>query len=331
MSSLISYRSFYRDLDERHGGSKLERSIWYHGTSSDKIPIILSRGLDPNPKQKSWDVDTDISAFSVDKTSYGGVYVTQNVMTANSSGWRTARKNKTNSAIVIMELQPRSLVADEDDFASKLKSLGGNIEGSVHHHIYPYMWETYGAPEYHKEYAEETKEKWCKSSLERLFYDLKIDDIRFKNVVYKYLYDVVYKAMLTRTVSYIKSGAWGETSEWEKAYSDCIGVDRYKNKIDFPKPPSPQEGERIFRDAIEKLTRLMKHKARHSNTGSFSKTARSLKPIGFSGSNRIICVVEVVKSKTNEYGEDVKVVYGELPEDFKKQWTERVGELRIVK
>lgn len=322
-------------MDERYGGSKLERGIWYHGTSSKRLPTIMSRGLDPNVslKNKSWGSDPNVDAINLDKTSYGGIYVTQNLATATGSGWRIANREKSNTLLIIMELQPRSLVADEDDFASRLMHISGNMTGG-YHASYPYMWEVYGAPDYHKEYAREHKLAWVDEAMDKLFYDMKIKDPRFKLEVKKLLLLRGYRAMLTRSVSYIKKSDSGRTDWWQfrKAFADIRGYRDYgeENK-NIPEPPSSHEGEKQFRDFIDQMTRTFKHKARHQFTGSFSKTARSLEPIGFTGQNKILAIVEIVKGKTNQYNEDVKIIYGTLPEDFKKQWFDREGELRIVK
>jgi len=332
----MKYKDFYSNLfQERYGGAAKERSIWYHGTSMKRVPLIMSRGLDPNvsPKNKSWGSDPHVDAINLDKTSYGGIYVTQNVMTATSSALRTSRKDESNRAIVILSLQPRSLVADEDDFASRLMNLIPHMAGSIYGSIYPYMWEIYGAPDYHRNHAKETKNEWVNNvAMKSLFYDFKIDDPELKKRVRKLLSDEGYKAMLTRTVSYLeKRDSRSDYWEWRKAYADVHGMGgKYGEDVDIPNPPSSHEGEQMFRSFIDKLTRTMKHKARHSFTGSFSKTARSLEPIRFHGSNKIIAIVELVPSETSKYSEDIKIIYGELPTDFKLQWKERIGDLKII-
>jgi len=330
----MNYKDFYSELfKERYGGAKKEVGIWYHGTSTKRVPLIMSRGLSPDisPKNKSWGSDKCTDLANIDKTSYGGVYVTQNLMTSTSSAFRTARKDNTSSAIVILSLQPRTLTADEDDFASRLRDLSPNIGPSVYHSIYPYMWEIYRAPIYQQKWAQEKKNEWVDRSMESLFYDFKLADPKLKEQVRQMLSDEGYKAMLTRTVSHTnKKESHTDYWEWRKAYADVHGLKDYGEEVQIPEPPTPQEGERIFRAFIDKLTRTMKHKARHGFTGSFSKTARSLQPIGFHGKNRIVAVVELVPSKTSQYSEDIKIIYGELPEDFKNQWKERIGDLRIV-
>lgn len=328
---MISLKSL---LPERYGGSEKERSIWYHGTSTKRLPAIMSNGLEPNisPKNKSWGDDPNTDVINLDKTSYGGIYVTKNLMSSTSAAFRTARKDKANRAIIVLSLQPRSLIGDEDDFASRLMHLNAQLAGSIYHSIYPYMWEIYGVPSHYKEYAEKTKSEWCDKVMQSLFYDFKLDDQRLKDEVRKLLYDSGYAAMLTRTVSYLKkSDSNSDYWEWRKAYADIHGLKDYGEEVtNIPSPPSATIGEQNFRSFIDKMTRTMKHKARHSFTGSFSQTARSMEPIRFQGSNRIIAIVELIPSKTSQYREDVKIIYGKLPEDFILQWHDRVGELRIV-
>ena len=320
-------------INERYGGSTKEKGIWYHGTSMKRIPSIMSQGLDPNvsPKNKSWDSDPNVDVINLDKTSYGGIYVTKNIGSATSAAFRTSQKDKTNEAVVILLLQPRSLVADEDDIASRIMHLKPHLAGSVYHVIYPYMWETFGAPDYHKEYAEKSKDEWVDGAMKSLFFDFKIDDPRLKEEVHKLLYTDGYRAMLTRIVSYLKKKeSYTDYWEWRKAYADVHKMKDYGEEYNIPDPPSSGEVERLFRAFVDKLTRTMKHKARHSFTGSFSKTARSLEPITFHGSNRIIAIVEIVRDKVSKYHENVKILYGKLPDDFKQQWQERMGELTIV-
>ena len=301
-------------LRERYGGSEKERGIWYHGTSMKRIPQILASGLVNLPlDKKSWNSDPYTSSQSFDRTSYGGTYVTQNLMSAIGAGGRTARNEKSSTAIISLSLQPRSLIGDEDSIASIFTNTG--IMNSIH----DYMCEVYDIPDKYKKSAIKEKEIWCDTALSRLFNGLEINDDRFKNRVRQLLFDEGYKAMLIRTISYIDRSltsseylVYGETY---LIYNDIkITADNLEK---VPPPPIPSKGEHILRSFIDKLTKTMKHIARHSFTDSFSKTARILEPIGFSGSNRIIGIAE-----KQDY--NIKIIYGKLPEDFLKQWSERM-------
>ena len=52
----------------------------------------------------------------------------------------------------------------------------------------------------------------------------------------------------------------------------------------------------------------------------------------FPGKNKIVCIVEYIYNRRfyNDHHERVKIVYGELPDSFKKAWTKEIGELMIV-
>ena len=105
--------------EARYGGSDKERSIWYHGTTADRIPSILSQGLVPFHAKKVWDEDPESSFISPSRVSLGGTYLTTNLMTAKiSASTALRRKNRKVkgeiAAIVVCELQPRNLVMDED-------------------------------------------------------------------------------------------------------------------------------------------------------------------------------------------------------------------------
>src|SRR5208337_3627836 len=94
--------------------------------------------------------------------------------------------------------------------------------------------------------------------------------------------------------------------------------------------PSVNAAEADFRKHVEQITRTMRNMAYAQK--DFSATARVTTPIGFSGSNHILAIVEIRNSQKYEYknAEDRTVVpmivhYGQIPEDFWKQWNERMG------
>lgn len=104
----------------RHGGSEKERSIWYHGSRGQNLDKILSQGLITEPKERAWAEDPSTGFTSPSRSSLGGIYVTQNLMTAISSASRLRKKNE-NLVIVIIEAQPRSFILDEDDINYSVK------------------------------------------------------------------------------------------------------------------------------------------------------------------------------------------------------------------
>ena len=81
-----------------------------------------------------------------------------------------------------------------------------------------------------------------------------------------------------------------------------------------------------FLKAKEVLTRSLKKMANSLNIKSaesvFSHKSRIMQPIKFSGANRILAIVyEPYSSKERE-----KVLYGEVPDQFIKDWSRIIGE-----
>jgi len=303
----MTYKHFYSNLFERYTGSKQLRGIWYHGTSTKYLQSILSQGLLPNPPEKSWDVDPDASQTTYDRTTYGGIYVTKNLLTAYSAAWRTARKTNGNRLIVMLDLQSKSLIADEDD---------------ITFHLNPYhetnaLWYfkllKYGSeyPEYITD-MEKEKEKWANSVVSKLkeYYD--ITNVNVLRILKQYLLNEGFEAIVTRTASYSTDKyLWHRNWDVRNTYSE-----------DIPKLPTSKEGELIFRNFVNKLTKLLKFLV---NKDLFAPKGRSLKPIRFSGSNKIVCIIELIEFRDEKA--KIKIHYGSLPDDFRQQYKTRIGDL----
>jgi len=305
----MKYKNFYSFLTERYGGSEKLRGIWYHGTSTKYLSNILSQGLIVNPKEKSWDIDPDVSNVSLDRTSYGGIYVTKNLLTAFSSAYRTAKKTNGKSLIVVLDLQPKSLMADEDQFTGYFKNVI-SINGLSA--LWYYKVLKYGTtyPEYTKE-MNEAREKWADEVIARIKYSYADIHPKLIERIRKLLIDEGFLATLTR------SAAYQDRYQWIRLFN--------RENI-VPDLPEKSEAEKILRTFIDKVTRIMKSSV--VKMDSFSKTARSLEPIKFSGSNKIVCIVEEQRVVLPEhaYHTNLIVHYGDIPDDFINQYKDRVGE-----
>ena len=301
----MKYRDFYINLFERYAGSKKLRGIWYHGTSSKYLKNILSQGLIPNPKEKSWDVDKDTSQFTVDRTTYGGVYVTKNLMTAYSAAWRTAQKTKGNRLIVMIDLQSKSLIADEDDISGYIKQYPESQA------LWYFKIIKYGS-EFEEciQELETEKERFANNIIDRINDSYEIKNPKIKQVLKQYLKNSGFLAAITRTVSY---------SDDKYAWHRNWNLNKIKAE-DIPSLPSKQEGESVFRAFVNKLTNVLKSLV---NKNSFAPKGRSLQPIRFVGSNKIICIIELIENR--EHATTFKLHYGTLPQDFINQYKERIN------
>jgi hypothetical protein len=320
-------------IQERYGGAKQERSIWYHGTSAKLIPKILSQGLVTEPKVRAWAEDPyPTSTVQPTRKSLPSIYVTTRLGTATSSAQKVAHRDKSNQAVIVMELQPRSLIADEDDVNSHLKHIEDHLQGSQYHHVWPYFAEVYpdqikpGQEEYVQQ-AQKRKLDWVNRIAHYLVHGYSKDKTghpELEKQVKEMLYNEGFRVMLERNVAYIKD-SW-DLSQWKKQWHESFGD--YDNA---PPIPDVDEAEAKWLAFSDKLARTLKDKARPVKDKSASRmrdTGRATSNIGFSGSNRIICIIERTDAKTPDYHSTMIVHYGKPPEKLIKDWTETIGQLR---
>lgn len=90
----------------------------WHGTSAGRMRTILSDGLIPNPKKRTWDETKGERENLISLRSYGGIYLAENFLTAyGAAGNSNSNPNDQRAIIgVKMETQSPSLILDEDTF-----------------------------------------------------------------------------------------------------------------------------------------------------------------------------------------------------------------------
>ena len=331
----------------RYGESEETRGIWYHGTSARFIDSIMSQGLIPNPKKRTWDEDPGSNYNSPSRKSIGGVYITKNIMTAISSSWKTRNGRKEeNDLIVVIDFQSRSLIPDEDTLTFYVKEAvqipyrlsNDYVVGSV------YMATVLGG---NQSYVDEVKENYIEFVIKSFNYLTKgqindklkerLTDILSKNwftVLERqaaHLYDMYKdihewkKYFYNNMPDSVRTHLEEESSKIDQSLSRDEHNKIYSDIVDstVPVPPSIEEAESRYSAFIDQITRTMKSTIQHQD--DFSSKGRSLEPIGFSGSNKIIAIVEY-----NSYVKGVKVVYGNLPDKFVEDLETRVGPLKLV-
>jgi len=329
----------------RYEGAEKERSIWYHGTQGKNLPKILSEGLLAFPQKRSYEnLKGDFMSPSI--SSIGGVYLTQNLMTARSSASRN--KNKTeDSLIVVVEAQPRTFIMDEDKVSSIVHHAIPNhqLALSEYHTSRLYMAQILNS---NKEYTQDTKNKYIQSSIKMIKVMFKITP-QVEQQLLQLLSDN-WMTTLNRQVSYITPSEYrgaflGNTNpeiqhkldiyykQLKQQYKDNWNIidKEYARYIDslIPKQPDQSTSEANYAHFMDKLTKLLKNSARPiNNLSNHNPTARTEQNIGFSGSNKIICIIAY-----NDYNKDkpIEIKYGTPPQKLIEDWTSFIGDFKIKK
>lgn len=312
----------FQQFLEKYEGAKEERGIFFHGTHISNLKSILSNGLQPYPRKRAWDEDPNYpNSMSASRASYGGIYLTRNLGTATSVALHGKWKIGDSVLVVCVEGQPRSFVADEDDIAINAVRLrfANSINSYLAAELYWAMHlgvDVQFVEKYKKEYVENMLGDMKYKSKDRISPQLEVQ--------LKFLFEDLWPIVVDRTTSYFpeENGTYWKSS-WNRIYHN------FTNKNDdAPPPPNPQEMENKFREKVDKITRTMKTLGR--STISFNQASRSLQPIGFHGSNKIVCIVEIIHSKDKDTPEIIKVHYGKLPNEFIAQYKEKRGPIRMA-
>jgi hypothetical protein len=314
----------------RYGGAEKERSIWYHGTRGKNLQKILSEGLIISPKQKSWQEDPNASLYGASKASLGGIYLTQNLMTARSSAIR-GKDKKEDMIIVIVEAQPRSFVMDEDNISATVQNADASNYPSAYLIGELYMANFYKTNE---EFVNVRKNEYITEAMYHINKRFKISS-QIQPHIKQIISDGWIKA-LNRQASYIPKDEW--RSCFYRNIPNTIDNDlrlsrknmddkEYTNYVNSLVPQQPNSGiaEKEYAEYVDKLTKALKSSARPINQkDTFNLTARNLDNIGFSGSNKIIGIVAAKPDHT------AQKIYGQIPEKFIKDWESAVGKLEWV-
>lgn len=281
-----------------------DKIIVYHGTPSKNYSSIMSQGLIPNPKQRAWQDDPDTSYYKSSRKSLDGIYVSTNLMTAYSAGRQGGNKGlKEGRLIVICEIQPKTGFMDEDD----LNSIDRFNRGEYVNLDLFFSIKTGKDKEYVNGYFKKL-----------------LDSFNFN----KDLYNGMDNQALNASLQPALWNFFEKSIEREISYLDDYTFQkkmRDHNLKDITKPVSSQ-AEMNFLKAKEVLTRSLKKMANPLNLKSaysvHRHASRIMQPIKFSGANKILAIVYIPNSST----EGKKVLYGEVPDQFIKDWSNVMGE-----
>jgi len=310
----------------------------YHGTSDKHWAKIRSEGLQPKVKTRTWADDPSATSISPSRASLESTYLTDNLMTAKSAAWTAVRNAKANhEVIVIVQAQPRSAFADEDDVSSALewqfqKVFGVNPAESARYSTefwMEYKFAPSSVRHYEDDYVKEVVDHFKKIT------GIEIDD-KAMGILAPVLRSAVWVGIERVLAHFIEK----PESSWSKPISAATDFlrnfsktrEEYKGKIDvaqadaekmLSKIPSVSDAERKWLGVKDKVTRILR-KIAWQQDSRVAHNIRIAEPITFSGRNKIIGAVLIFKTGVGMV-EGLKVLYGSLPEKFKEDWNKAVG------
>ena len=278
----------------------------YHGTSDTLAPKILSEGIVPGRKLV-WDNER-AKEDERSRASYGGIYFTNNFMTAYSSA-RTATEQFGGKKLIViaqLELRTPSILLDEDKLTDPLRAFNETFNVSANGWYYM-QWVDGGMPDLDKlvqTYLTHLSTSWNRTG-ESTSWQSKsqgFQDQRQFDVLVPYIRDFIIAAVMREIAIAVKQ-------EQKQGYNSSLSYQFPQFKgIDL----STEETE--YRRAANVLMQKTNFMANES-VESFMHNVRTLEPISFSGKNKIVLIARFHEGKFNKliehkYYVDIEILYG---------------------
>lgn len=295
----------------------------YHGTSSNNLPSILSQGLISNPDKKVWETD-EYSSFDIpSRASVGGIYFTKNLRIAiYSANNATKDRSKESRIIIIAEIKPGSLLADEDiisSLAAGVRMPNASPSSMISCHLWSYL---------HVDPTNSdlisAQNHYIDNSVnvikEKLEYEGKKLNSNLENRL-KNIFEQGFKVALKRQVSHVDK-------HW---YRDSVNTILHDNKVPFEEKiiqPDKGESEKEYNEYLDKITRVLRPLAiSEIERSSGLRSGRVSQNVGYSGGNKIIGILKLppLLSKDN----NIEVIYetpGGIPEEVMNELIEQYSQ-----
>jgi GNAT superfamily N-acetyltransferase/RNA:NAD 2'-phosphotransferase (TPT1/KptA family) len=261
----------------------------------------------------------------------GNSYVTQNLMTATGAPDTEDKKARGGSLVVIMELQPNTMYLDEDNITGALGAPIKHMSDNTFHVLCYYLAATQeGATQDWQDEIRVMREDYvrkCFTQWEAKFAERKMPFHPELKAELEKLLPSVWLGAVTRAAGHVKDN-YSYIRAWDQVF---YGTPKEKQRPDMNTVlPDASEGEATFREAAEKVTRTLRLLARPNTEGSQTyniNTSRINEPIGFSGSNHILAIVEVRDLEVRATPSPVRMLlhWGTIPQDFFSQWNTKFG------
>jgi len=271
--------------------------ILYHGTSPDVARRVLSEGLVPEPKKRSWAEDPDVSFSDMSRASFPGIYLTGNLLTALSAAQRVSPGNKPR-AVIIVEVEETGLVHDEDTLKAPLRWV--LIDMAKDRGV---IYVERSALSMYSNMADGKYDKVLKDKALELLQSIDSRAKQGYGLERAAMVERALRALLARDTSVgLPNTIWyGKEHSWDKV-KQMVSEEGYNLK-DLPEPAI---AEKAFAAALEEMSNKLKPTtAAGLAADRFGRTSRMRERIGFSGANKIVAVVLI---DTEDYS--IKFLYG---------------------
>lgn len=319
MSKIVKLLKACEIFSQLVKSAKQKPIYMYHGTSAKNLSSILSQGLITDPNKKVWETDADASFSFPSRASVGGIYFTKNISTAISSASNSTKdKNNEDRIIVIAEIKPGSLFADEDSLPSSIAQVR-MPEASPHETFSCYLWAYLHVDPTNSDLIS-AQDLYINNCIQRIKETLnlnKAEDLHPKlERRLRDLFEEGFQIALKRQVSHIDD------------YYYRSGIETVLERGQKIDRPNKDEAEREYSEYMDRVTKILRKLAISEISREYGlRSGRVGGDVGYSGGNRIVGILKLSPVRSMDYG--VEVIYeapGGIPDeafnDFMFQYSE---------
>lgn len=297
MSNIINILNFCNKFYQLAKRAKQKPIYMYHGTSYDNLQSILSQGLISNPINKVWQTDDAASFLFPSRTSVGGIYFTKNILTAISSASNASKgKHSKDGIIVIAEIKPNSLLADEDVLPSSLSQVR-MPNAAPHEMISCYLWGYLHVDPTNPDLIS-AQDLYINICIQRIKESLKINEAQDLHPKLerrlKDLFQNGFNIALARQISHVDD------------YSYQSGISRVLERNQNVEKPNKSDAEAAYRKYLDQVTKILKTFAISEISREYGlRSGRVDGNIGYYGGNRIVGILKLFHAPSYK----VEVIY----------------------
>ena len=291
---MIHLEAWYREAARL---VEAEKGLFWHGTSTAFLRQILKQGLIPDPPQRTYGEPEEGHREHLTVQTFGGSYLSAGWMTAYGHAGNSSRKFGGDRLMVGVQLETRSpeVILDEDDLRGPLTSA---LKMGDHYST-----------------LTDPRSFWAPILRNaRLLQMGRRYNLPPENVgkVAEVILSTPLNDPLTRLIRHlgmkVDSAERSRLEQDEKFRAECEEALRSLSLLYlyslYPEVGDQRGAFEAFKASVDRLSRSLK-KAIYEVYGQ--NTLRSMAPIGYSGANQIVLVVEI----RGGFGEpaEMKVIY----------------------
>jgi len=292
----------------------------YHGTGIQNMSSILSEGLVPG-KELLYDNELDYGSIR----SYGGSYLTNNLVTALSSARKSSRKVKEEdkNCIIMVKVESRTphVVLDEDIFIEP---------GSCIQRATGLTLDSSSFPEHMAYFITSDLQNKMDQIIDCYFkmisYKFQGIDERILNGLKPYVADLIQKdciRLLAKQIQTYYQSTWYQSQRkyFDEKFPQFANLD-------------VSQAEQQYRESADFLIQKG-HRLTEYSKELWQTNYRSLEPISFKGKNKVVLISEFKENRAyDEYYKEIDILYLSDPNCVSKYISdiqERLGDNFIMK